>query len=132
VERHVDLLGMLARLWGALVMLAGASLLLLAGGAVAELLDPIGASVGLAAGLTAAAFAILGIFAVIWGALHLLAAKWLKQRKPAGRMLMLALALTNLLVLPFGTALGAYALWALLTNEGRHLFESQVSAGPRA
>jgi len=124
VERHVDLLGMLARLWGALVMLAGVSLLLLAGGAVAELLDPIGASVGLAAGLTAAAFAILGIFAVIWGALHLLAAKWLKQRKPAGRMLMLALALTNLLVLPFGTALGGYALWALLTNEGRHLFEA--------
>ena len=123
---------MLARLWGALVMLAGASLLLLAGGAVAELLDPIGASVGLAAGLTAAAFAILGIFAVVWGALHLLAAKWLKQRKPAGRMLMLALALTNLLVLPFGTALGGYALWALLTNEGRHLFESPVSAGPRA
>ena len=115
---------MLARLWGALVMLAGVSLLLLAGGAVAELLDPIGASVGLAAGLTAAAFAILGIFAVIWGALHLLAAKWLKQRKPAGRMLMLALVLTNLLVLPFGTALGGYALWALLTNEGRHLFEA--------
>ena len=124
MERHVNLLGMLASLWGALVMLAGASLLLLAGGAMAELLDPIGASVGLAAGLTAAAFAILGIFAVIWGALHLLGAKWLKQRKPAGRMLMLALALTNLLVLPFGTALGGYALWTLLTNEGRHLFES--------
>jgi len=125
VERHVDLLGMLATLWGALVMLAGASLLLLAGGAMAELLDPVGASVGLAAGLTAAAFAVLGIFAVIWGALHLLAAKWLKQRKPAGRMLMLALALTNLLVLPFGTALGGYALWALLTNDGRHLFEAR-------
>ena len=117
---------MLASLWGALVMLAGVSLLLLAGGAMAELLDPVGASVGLAAGLTAAAFAILGIFAVVWGALHLLAAKWVKQRKPAGRMLMLALALTNLPVLPFGTALGGYALWALLTNEGRHLFEAPV------
>lgn len=115
---------MLATLWGALVMLAGASLLLLAGGAMAELLDPVGASVGLAAGLTAAAFAVLGIFAVLWGALHLLAAKWVKQRKPAGRMLMLALALTNLPVLPFGTALGGYALWALLTNDGRHLFEA--------
>jgi hypothetical protein len=124
VERHVDLLGLLASLWGALVMLAGVSLLLLAGGAMAELLDPVGASVGLAAGLTAAAFAILGVFAVIWGSLHLLAAKWLKQRKPAGRMIMLALALTNLLVLPFGTALGGYALWALLTNDGRHLFET--------
>src|SRR3954470_7082748 len=114
---------MLARLWGALVVLAGVSLLLLAGGAMAELLDPAGASVGLAAGLTAGAFAVLGVFAVIWGALHLLAAKWLKQRKAGGRLLMLALALTNLLVLPFGTALGIYALWTLLTNEGRHLFE---------
>ena len=114
---------MLASLWGALVVLAGLSLLLLAGGAMAELLDPVGASVGIAAGLTAGAFAVLGIFAVIWGLLHLLAAKWLKQRKASGRMLMLALALTNLLVLPFGTALGIYALWTLLTNEGRHLFE---------
>jgi hypothetical protein len=35
----------------------------------------------------------------------------------------LALALVNLLVLPFGTALGAYALWILLTDEGRRLFE---------
>jgi hypothetical protein len=124
VERHVDLVGVLASLWGALVMLAGVSLLLLAGGAMAELLDPVGASVGFAAGLTAAAFAALGTFAVIWGGLHLLAAKWLKQRKAGGRMLMLALAVTNLLVLPFGTALGIYALWTLLTNDGRHLFES--------
>jgi len=24
---------------------------------------------------------------------------------------------------PFGTAFGIYALWVLLTNDGRHLFE---------
>jgi hypothetical protein len=126
VERHIDLLGRLASLWGALVMLAGVSLLLLAGGAMAELLDPVGRSVGIAAGLTAAAFATLGGFAVVWGALHLAAAKWLKQRKAAGRLLMLALALTNLPVLPFGTALGGYALWTLLTNDGRRLFEPAV------
>jgi hypothetical protein len=29
-------------------------------------------------------------------------------------------------VLPFGTGLGVYALWALLTNEGRRLFEVQL------
>ena len=115
---------MLASLWGALAMLAGVSLLLLSAGALAQLLDPVGEAVGLAAGLTAGAFAILGVFAVIWGALHLVAAKWLKQRRPAGRVAVLALALTNLLVLPFGTALGIYALWVLLTNEGRRLFET--------
>jgi len=47
----------------------------------------------------------------------------LKQRQSTGRILLLALAVTNLLVLPFGTALGIYALWVLLTNEGRRLFE---------
>jgi hypothetical protein len=123
VERHVNLLGVLARLWGALAVLAGVSLLLLAGGAFAQLLDPVGGSVGFAAGLTGGAFLLLGTFAVAWGALHLIAGKWLKQRRPAGRILLLALALTNLVVLPFGTALGVYALWVLLTNEGRRLFE---------
>ena len=123
MERHVKLLANLAMLWGALAMLAGVSLLLLAGGALAQLIDPIGVSVGLAAGLTAGAFAVLGTFAVGWGGAHLLAAQWLNQRKPSGRLLMLGLALTNLLVLPFGTALGIYAMWVLLVNEGRRLFE---------
>jgi hypothetical protein len=123
VERHVNLLGLLARLWGALAVLAGVALLLLATGALSQLLDPVGSSLGLAAWLTAGAFAVLGFFAVTWGGLHLLAGKWLKQRKPAGRICMLALAVTNLLVLPFGTALGIYALWVLLVNDGRRLFE---------
>ena len=119
---------MLASLWGALALLAGVSLLLLAVGAFAQLLDPVGNAFGLAAGLTAGAFVLLGTFAVIWGALHLLAAKWLKQRQSTGRILLLALAVTNLLVLPFGTALGIYALWVLLTNEGRRLFEAAEPA----
>lgn len=121
---------MLASLWGALALLAGVSLLLLAVGAFAQLLDPVGNAFGLAAGLTAGAFVLLGTFAVIWGALHLLAAKWLKQRQSTGRILLLALAVTNLLVLPFGTALGIYALWVLLTNEGRRLFEAAEPAVP--
>ena len=36
---------------------------------------------------------------------------------------MLALAIANLLVIPFGTALGAYAFWVLLTNDAHRLFE---------
>jgi hypothetical protein len=38
----------------------------------------------------------------------------------------------NLLVLPFGTALGIYALWVMLTAEGRKLFEPQpLPSAPR-
>jgi hypothetical protein len=45
---------------------------------------------------------------------------------------MLALALVDLVVLPFGTALAIYALWTLLTNEGRRLFELANSHHPPA
>jgi hypothetical protein len=121
--RHVDLLGILASLWGALAILVGVSMLLLAAGAVAAALDPIGEAIGLAAGLTAGVFAVIGIFALLWGGAHSWAAILLRRRRPLGRVLSLGLAVVNLLVLPFGTAFGAYALWVLLTNDGRRLFE---------
>jgi hypothetical protein len=123
VERHVTLLGILSSLWGALAMLVGVSMLLLAAGALAELLDPMGTAVEFAAGLTAGVFAVIGIFALLWGGAHAWAALLLKRRRPLGRVLSLALALVNLPLLPFGTALGAYALWVLLTDKGRRLFE---------
>ena len=109
-------------LWGGLAIVAGVSLLLLAGGAASELLDPAGASVEFAAGLTAGIFAVAGVFALLWGAVHVWTAALLRARRPYGRILALALSVLNLLVLPFGTALGIYGLWALLTEEGRRLF----------
>jgi len=123
VERHVNLLGILATLWGALAMLVGVSLLLLAAGALAELLAPVANRVDFAASLTAAMFVLIGVFALVWGGAHVWAAVLMKRRRPLGRVLSLALAVVNLLVLPFGTAFGVYALWVLLRDEGRRLFE---------
>ena len=123
MERHVGILAILCTLWGALAMLVGASLLLLSAGALAILFGPDGSAVGFAAGVTATAFAIMGAVALIWGGLHVGASLLLQRRHPAGRVLTLGLAVVNLLVLPFGTALGVYALWILLTDEGRRLFE---------
>jgi len=123
VERHVKILAILSSLWGALAILVGLCMLVLSGGALAFLTTPQGEPVGLAAGLTAGVFAIIGVFALLWGGAHVWSAVLLRRREPLGRILGLALALVNLLVLPFGTALGIYALWVLLTNEGRRLFE---------
>lgn len=123
MERHVTVLGILTSLWGALAMLVGLSLLLLSAGALAILTGPDGDAVGFAAGLTAGAFAAIGVFALAWGGIHVGSALLLRRHAPAGRTLALALAVVNLLVLPFGTALGIYALWVLLTHEGRRLFE---------
>lgn len=123
MERHVNLLGTLATLWGALAMLVGASTLILAAGAFAELVAPSGRGVEIAASLTAAVFVLIGLFSLVWGGAHLWAAVLLRRRRPAGRLLSLALAVVNLLVLPFGTALGVYAMWVLLRDDARRLFE---------
>jgi hypothetical protein len=47
----------------------------------------------------------------------------LKTRRAAGTRARAGLAVVNLLVLPFGTAFGVYALWVLLRDDGRRLFE---------
>src|SRR3954468_3002000 len=128
MDRHVAILGILSTVWGAPRILVGVSLLLLSVGALAILLGPDGNAVTFAAGFTATAFAVMGIVALIWGGAHVGATAMLRRRQPLGRVFVLGLSLVNLLVLPFGTALGAYALWILLTDEGRRLFEPVAAA----
>jgi hypothetical protein len=123
VQRHLSILAILVRVWGFLAVLVGVSMLLLSAGALAILLSP-GRSVSVAAALTTATFISIGVFALIWGGAHVWAGLRLVRRDPAGRVLTLGLAVVNLLILPFGTALGTYALWVLLTNDGRRLFEA--------
>ena len=121
---HVRLLSILVWLWGALGTLMGVSMLLLGAGAFALLVGPGGERVALAAGISTAVFVAVGVFALLWGLAHMWASLLLRRRAAFGRVLMLGLGLVNLLVFPFGTGLGAYAFWVLLTHEGRQLFES--------
>jgi hypothetical protein len=44
---------------------------------------------------------------------------------------MITLAVCNLVLLPFGTALGAYALWVLLSATTRKLFEPALPSPNR-
>ena len=112
-------------------MLVGVSMLLLAAGAIVERYEATGASLGFAAGLTAVLFVFIGVFALLWGGAHVWAAMLLRRRQAAGRFVTLGLAVTTLLVLPFGTALGAYALWVLLANVCRRLFETAPAVATR-
>jgi hypothetical protein len=123
MERHVTLLGILQGLWGALAGLVGVSMLLLAAGALVELLDPSRSSAPVLAGLTATMLALVGGFALSWGIALVWTAILLERRRPWARTWALALAVVNLFVLPFGTALGIYAFWVLLNDAGRRLFE---------
>lgn len=117
---HLHLLGILQLVWGAIGLLLGASTFMLAAGAVAIGWTTPGAEV--AAGVTAVAFAVFALALLAGGGANAWAGVALRRRLPAGRMGVLALALPNLFVLPFGTALGIYAFWVLLHNETRRMF----------
>jgi hypothetical protein len=120
VIAHLKLLGILQVVWGAIALLLGVSTLMLAVGAVAIGLTSEGREIP--AGVTAAAFAGCAVALLVVGLGNAWAGSALGRRQPVGRMATLGLTVPNLLVLPFGTALGIYALWVLLHDETRRMF----------
>ena len=121
---HLDFLGVLFIIWGLLTTLVGVSTLALGVGAVALIMSASRGGEGgqLAAGMTAAAFTALAVIAIIWGAAHVVVGVPLRRRRPMARLLALMLGSVDLLLLPYGTALGVYALWVLLNEKGKALF----------
>ena len=123
MQSHVDFVGLLFIVWGLLTTLVGVSTLALGIGAVALITATSRGGGGqMAAGLTDAAFATLAIIAIVWGVAHVVIGVPLRQRKPWARLLALTLGSIDLLLLPYGTALGAYTLWVLLNEKGKALF----------
>jgi len=120
MRSHLRLLGILQLTWGAIGLLLGAGLLLLAVGALAIGLMDTGDRV--AAGVTAFTFALFAAALLLGGAANAWAGRALRRREPACRTVVLCLSVPNLFVLPFGTALGIYAFWVLLHNEARAAF----------
>lgn len=117
---HLHLLGILQVAWGLLGLLLGVSTLLLAVGAVAIGMTRPEARV--VAGVTTMMFAIFSVALLAGGAANAWAGRALRRKQPKGRTAVLWLAVLNLFVLPFGTALGVYAFWVLLHNESRMVF----------
>lgn len=117
---HLDLLAMLYKIWGIFGALAGASLAILAMGTEVSLsrLGSIGMAEHAAVWLLAASaliFAGGGAFALVVG-------RGVRLRRAGTRAPALALAAANLLLLPFGTALGVYTFWVLMNDDSRRAF----------
>jgi hypothetical protein len=124
VTTHIDLVGVLFVVWGVLTMLIGASTLAL-GLAAAALVTSAGRGGGgqFAAVVTAAIFAILAVIALIWGVAHVTVGRLVRKHRHWSRLAALMLGSVDLLLLPYGTALGVYALWVLLREDSKRLFE---------
>lgn len=123
MRRHVDLLGILFIVSGALSLCLAVSLLALALGAAALVTSGRGEGADLVAGVTAATFLIVAVCVLMWGGAHVWTGSALRRHQPWARLVSLAMAVLNLILLPFGTALGIYTLWVLLNDQSRQLFE---------
>jgi hypothetical protein len=125
VKRHVDFLSTLYVTWGAIFALVAIAGFALAAGAfaVAESTGPVRFGSEMAARLTGVTITIIALIALVSAVLHLAIGRQLKKLRPSARLMAIALAVANMILFPFGTALGAYAVWVLLNEEGRKLFE---------
>ena len=125
MKRHVDFLSTLYVAWGAIFALVAIAGFALAGGAfaIARSTGPVRFASEMAANLTGVTIAIISIIALVWAGLHLVIGRQLKKLRPSARLLSLGLAIGNLILFPFGSALAGYAFWVLLKDDGRRLFE---------
>ncbi len=127
---HVEFVGVLFIIWGLLTTLIGVSTLALGIGAIALIVSASrGGGSQVAAGMTAAVFTTLALIAIIWGMTHVIVGIPLRRRRAWARFAALMLGSVDLLLLPYGTALGAYALWVLLSERGKALFAEPAPMG---
>jgi hypothetical protein len=128
MKLHIDLLGWLHVVWGVFSFLCAASLIVLALGTRLALADLAATGrTGQAAILLLVMFSAL--FALI-GLVMALAGRALLLRLPGGRPAALILAVPNLLIVPFGTALAVYTGWALLNDDARSAFGRPARRAP--
>jgi hypothetical protein len=124
VKRHVDFLSLLHLAWGVIFLLVALAGGALAAGAfaISSGSGPVAVASPMAARFTGFTLVILSVTALLWTALHIWIGRALGAYRQWARLLALGLAVVNLVLLPFGTALGAYACWVLLKDDGRKLF----------
>jgi hypothetical protein len=120
MRTHLDVLGWLHVLGGAFGVVTGVSLAVLAAGtfaaerATGESSLPV-ASVVWTLAICAALFLASG------GAM-VAAGRAVLRRRPTGRPAALWMGAVNLVLIPFGTALGVYTGWVLLNDDARRAF----------
>jgi hypothetical protein len=125
MDPHIDFLGRLHLVWAVLnaVVACGMACFAAAAGVLAMAASRDGSGGDIAALLTAAVFLVLALSAAAWAAVHWRCGHALIRHDRFGRLLALALAVGNSMLIPLGTLLAGYALWVLLQEEARGRFE---------
>jgi len=122
-ESHVDLVGHLFIVWGALTILIGVCTLAIGLAAASLIPTTVDAGRGqVAAGFMTGLFITFALIAVLWGTAHASIGVQVRRRRHWSRLGALLLGSVDLVLLPFGTALGMYVLFVLLRDDTKKCF----------
>lgn len=128
VQNHVHLLGILWFALSALNALGGLFLLILGSTLFPHLREMRGVPPDVPVGFLTSLFTTLGIVVLAKAACGFFAGWGLFQRESWARMVALVLAFISLFNIPFGTALGVYTLWVLLSGQSQREYDALVAA----
>jgi hypothetical protein len=120
MRAHIDVLGWLFAIVGALGALTGVSLAVMAVGMM--MATATGSAGGTWAHPVVRVLAGGAAVLVVGGGALVAVGRGVARRQRRARPAALVAAAANLCLLPFGTALGAYAFWVLLNDEAREAF----------
>jgi len=126
LETHVKVLAILYIVFGVMGTLTGLGIMVLLGaiGVAGAAADPDAWMALPILGITGTALAAFLLFLSLPG---VIAGIGLLKYRPWARILTIVLSALNLMNFPFGTLIGIYGLWVMLSDQGARLF-----AAPRA
>lgn len=131
MQTHVKVIAVLHIFLGAMGVFAGLGFMLLFGG-IAGLASMAGDNpdAAIALPVLGGIGGIIFVVALILALPSIIAGIGLLNFRPWARTLTLVLSVLHLVNLPFGTVLGFYGLWALLSREGAALFQRTAAVRP--
>ena len=124
METHVKVLAVLYIVFGVLGTLTGLGIMALLGaiGVAGAASDPDAWMALPILGITGAA---LAAFLLILSLPGVIAGIGLLNYRPWARILTIVLSALNLMNFPFGTIIGIYGLWVMLSDQGARLFAAR-------
>jgi hypothetical protein len=123
---HVRILGILHIVFGVMGLLFALIVLLIFGGIAGVVgMSDQGPDAQVAIPILAAIGTFVFFVLLILSLPGIIAGIGLLQFRPWARMLTIILSVLELMSVPFGTAIGIYGLWVLLSKEGEELFRGQ-------
>ena len=127
MDTHVKVLAVLYIVFGALGILAAFAVMAAFGIAGVASAAAVGsdADAWVALPIIGITGTALAVFLLLVSLPGVIAGIGLLRFRPWARVLTIVLSVLNLINLPFGTALGVYGLWVMLSDEGAKLFVRQ-------